>query len=146
MLHDRHFHWHQNPEQIGFLLLGHLELIERGYQVLHHGIECFAGDAAPFVRRYDIGAGVLAWSAGALAQEIDETPFVRRRVCGIGSVARSIKVMVLDPDANLVPAMRAGAFGLRQGMALVLYPEGERSIDGTPRIFKKGAAILSIHL
>ncbi len=61
-------------------------------------------------------------------------------------LARSIKVVVLDPDANLVPAMRAGAFGLRQGLALVLYPEGERSIDGTPRIFKKGAAILSIHL
>ena len=61
-------------------------------------------------------------------------------------LARSIKVVVLDPDANLVPAMRAGAFGLRHGMALILYPEGERSIDGTPRIFKKGAAILSIHL
>jgi long-chain acyl-CoA synthetase len=61
-------------------------------------------------------------------------------------LARSIKVMVLDPDANLVPAMRAGAFGLRQGMTLVLYPEGERSMDGTPRAFKKGAAILSIHL
>jgi len=30
-------------------------------------------------------------------------------------------------------------------MVLILYPEGERSIDGTPRIFKKGAAILSIH-
>ena len=30
--------------------------------------------------------------------------------------------------------------------SLILYPEGERSIDGTPRIFKKGAAILSIHL
>ena len=42
--------------------------------------------------------------------------------------------------------MRAGAFGLRQGLALILYPEGERSIDGQPRIFKKGAAILSIHL
>jgi len=61
-------------------------------------------------------------------------------------LARSIKVVVLDPDANLVPAMRAGAFGLRQGLALILYPEGERSIDGKPRIFKKGAAILSIHL
>jgi long-chain acyl-CoA synthetase len=61
-------------------------------------------------------------------------------------LARSIKVVVLDPDANLVPAMRAGAFGLRHGMALILYPEGERSIDGTPRIFKKGAAILSIHM
>ena len=29
---------------------------------------------------------------------------------------------------------------------LILYPEGERSIDGTPRTFKKGAAILSIHM
>jgi long-chain acyl-CoA synthetase len=61
-------------------------------------------------------------------------------------LARSIKVVVVDPDANLVPAMRAGAFGLRHGLVLILYPEGERSIDGTPRIFKKGAAILSIHL
>ncbi|HEV2467864.1 MAG TPA: AMP-binding protein [Candidatus Sulfotelmatobacter sp.] len=61
-------------------------------------------------------------------------------------LARSIKVIVVDPDANLVPAMRAGAFGLRNGGVLILYPEGERSIDGTPKIFKKGAAILSIHL
>jgi len=61
-------------------------------------------------------------------------------------VARLLKVVVVDPDVNLVPAMRAGAYGLRNGMALVLYPEGERSIDGTPRIFKKGAAILSMHL
>jgi 1-acyl-sn-glycerol-3-phosphate acyltransferase len=28
----------------------------------------------------------------------------------------------------------------------LLYPEGERSIDGTPKTFKKGAAILSIHI
>jgi long-chain acyl-CoA synthetase len=61
-------------------------------------------------------------------------------------LARSLRVVVVDPDANLVPAMRAGAFGLRQGRPLILYPEGERSIDGTPRTFKKGAAILSIHL
>lgn len=61
-------------------------------------------------------------------------------------LARSLRVVVVDPDANLIPAMRAGAFGLRQGRPLILYPEGERSIDGTPRIFKKGATILSIHL
>jgi long-chain acyl-CoA synthetase len=61
-------------------------------------------------------------------------------------LARSLRVVVVDPDANLIPAMRAGAFGLRQGRSLILYPEGERSIDGAPRIFKKGAAILSIHL
>jgi long-chain acyl-CoA synthetase len=61
-------------------------------------------------------------------------------------LARSLRVVVVDPDAHLIPAMRAGAFGLRQGRPLILFPEGERSIDGTPRIFKKGAAILSIHL
>src|SRR4029077_12093488 len=61
-------------------------------------------------------------------------------------LARWLRVIVVDPDANLVPAMRAGAFGLQHGRILILYPEGERSIDGTPRIFKKGAAILSILL
>jgi long-chain acyl-CoA synthetase len=61
-------------------------------------------------------------------------------------LARSLRVVVVDPDANLIPAMRAGAFGLREGRPLILYPEGERSIDGTPRVFKKGAAILSIHM
>jgi len=61
-------------------------------------------------------------------------------------LARSVRVVVVDPDANLIPAMRAGAFGLRQGRPLILYPEGERSIDGSPKIFKKGAAILSIHM
>jgi long-chain acyl-CoA synthetase len=61
-------------------------------------------------------------------------------------LARTIKLIPVDPDANLVPAMRAGAYGLRHGRVLVLYPEGERSIDGTPRAFKKGAAILATHL
>lgn len=61
-------------------------------------------------------------------------------------VARIMRTVVVDPDANLVPAMRAGAYGLRHGLGLLLYPEGERSIDGTPKTFKKGAAILSIHL
>lgn len=62
------------------------------------------------------------------------------------TLARWRRIVVVDPDANLIPAMRAGAFGLKHGRVLVLYPEGERSIDGTPKTFKKGAAILSIHL
>jgi long-chain acyl-CoA synthetase len=61
-------------------------------------------------------------------------------------LARWLRVVVVDPDANLIPAMRAGAFGLRNGRILVLYPEGERSIDGSPKTFKKGVAILSTHL
>jgi long-chain acyl-CoA synthetase len=71
--------------------------------------------------------------------EIFGSGFMRR-------LARWLRVIVVDPDANLVSAMRAGAFGLRHGRILILYPEGERSIDGTPRTFKKGAAILSVHL
>ncbi|HVO80578.1 MAG TPA: AMP-binding protein [Terriglobales bacterium] len=71
--------------------------------------------------------------------EIFGSGFMRR-------LARWLRVIVVDPDANLIPAMRAGAFGLRHGRILILYPEGERSIDGTPKVFRKGAAILSIHL
>jgi long-chain acyl-CoA synthetase len=71
--------------------------------------------------------------------EIFGTGFMRR-------LARWLRVVVVDPDANLVPAMRAGGYGLRHGRVLILYPEGERSIDGPPKIFKKGAAILSIQM
>jgi long-chain acyl-CoA synthetase len=71
--------------------------------------------------------------------EIFGAGFMRR-------LAGWLRVVVVDPDANLIPAMRAGAFGLRHGRVLVLYPEGERSIDGTPKTFRKGAAILAIHL
>jgi long-chain acyl-CoA synthetase len=61
-------------------------------------------------------------------------------------IAHSLRLIPVDPDANLVPAMRAGAYGLKRGQILVLYPEGERSIDGIPKTFKKGAAILATHL
>ena len=89
-------------------------------------------------------AAVLPWTVfrnlfAVGTSEIFGSGFMRR-------LARWLRVIVVDPDANLVSAMRAGAFGLRHGRILILYPEGERSIDGTPRVFKKGAAILSIHL
>jgi long-chain acyl-CoA synthetase len=61
-------------------------------------------------------------------------------------LAKFLRLIPVDPDANLVPAMRAGAYGLRNNKVLMLYPEGERSIDGTPRTFKKGAAILAHHM
>jgi long-chain acyl-CoA synthetase len=70
------------------------------------------------------------------ASEYFLTPFTRW-------MARQVNLMPVDPDASLVPAMQAGAFGLRQGRVLVLFPEGERSIDGTVKAFKKGAAILA---
>jgi len=88
-------------------------------------------------------AGALPWGlfryAFALGtSDIFGKGFMRR-------LARWIRVVVLDPDANLIPAMRAGFFGLSHGRILVLYPEGERTNDGNPTVFRKGAAILSIH-
>ena len=62
------------------------------------------------------------------------------------ALARFLRVIVVDPDANLIPAMRAGAYGLQYGRVLMLFPEGERSIDGNPKVFKKGAAILASNL
>jgi long-chain acyl-CoA synthetase len=70
-------------------------------------------------------------------------------IFGSGSMrkfAQFLHLIPVDPDSNLIPAMRAGAYGLRAGKVLVLYPEGERSIEGPPKQFKKGAAILSQHL
>lgn len=61
-------------------------------------------------------------------------------------VAHQINLVPVDPDAALVPAMKAGAFGLSRGRILLLFPEGERSIDGTVKRFKKGATILASHV
>ena len=60
--------------------------------------------------------------------------------------ARAVNLIPVNPDANLVSAMQAGAAGLRFKKVLVLFPEGERTIDGELKKFRKGAAILSAHL
>ena len=73
------------------------------------------------------------------AVEYFETRFTRW-------VARTANLVPVDPDSNLIPAMQAGAFGLAHGKILLLFPEGERSIDGTVKKFKKGAPILAQHL
>jgi long-chain acyl-CoA synthetase len=62
------------------------------------------------------------------------------------AIARWMRIAPVDPDTNLVRAMQAGAFGLRHGKILILFPEGERSIDGEVKKFKKGAAILATQL
>jgi long-chain acyl-CoA synthetase len=70
------------------------------------------------------------------ASELFETRSAQR-------FARLIDLVPIDPDAHLVDAMRAGASGLRLGRMLMLFPEGERSIDGELKRFRKGAAILA---
>jgi long-chain acyl-CoA synthetase len=73
------------------------------------------------------------------AAEYFASPFMRW-------LARRLNIVPVDSDAHLVSAMRAGAAGLRMKKVLILFPEGERSIDGGLKKFRKGAAILSAHL
>jgi long-chain acyl-CoA synthetase len=61
-------------------------------------------------------------------------------------IGRLLSIVPVDPDTNLMKAMRAGAAGLQAGKILNIYPEGERSFDGLLHPFKKGAAILSTEL
>jgi long-chain acyl-CoA synthetase len=60
--------------------------------------------------------------------------------------ARLTNIVPIDPDAQLLRAMKAGACGLRKGLILCIFPEGGRSFDGELQEFKKGAAILSQEL
>jgi long-chain acyl-CoA synthetase len=64
----------------------------------------------------------------------------------MAQLGRLINVVPIDPDAQLLRAMRAGAAGLRAGRILNIYPEGQRSFDGKLNEFKKGAAILATGL
>jgi 1-acyl-sn-glycerol-3-phosphate acyltransferase len=61
-------------------------------------------------------------------------------------VARMLSVVPIDPDTQLMKAMKAGAIGLKNGKVLNIYPEGERAFDGDLHEFKKGAAILAAEL
>ena len=73
------------------------------------------------------------------AAEYFQTPLTAR-------LARALNIVPVDPDAYLLSALQAGAFGLKHGKVLMLFPEGERSIDGRVKTFRKGAAILSQRL
>ncbi len=61
-------------------------------------------------------------------------------------VAKMLSVVPIDPDTQLMKAMKAGAIGLKHGKVLNIYPEGERAFDGELHDFKKGAAILATEL
>lgn len=52
------------------------------------------------------------------------------------------RLIAIDPAVNLTFAMQAAGFVLRNNKSLCIFPEGERSIDGEVKEFKKGAGIL----
>ncbi|MGI8639660.1 MAG: lysophospholipid acyltransferase family protein, partial [Pyrinomonadaceae bacterium] len=62
------------------------------------------------------------------------------------SIAHMMNVVPIDPDTQLLKAIKASAPGLPHGTVLLLFPEGERAFDGDLHEFKKGAAILATEI
>src|SRR5690606_16206708 len=48
----------------------------------------------------------------------------------MGWLGDLLRVVRVDPDVQLMKAMKAGAVGLRNGHVLNIYPEGQRAYDG----------------
>ena len=61
-------------------------------------------------------------------------------------IAKMLNVVPVNPDTELMRAMKVSAIGLKHGKVLNIYPEGERAFDGELHAFKKGAAILATEL
>ena len=59
---------------------------------------------------------------------------------------RGVRVIPVDMDAHLLRALQASALVLQAGKILCIFPEGERSVDGKVRPFRKGAGILAREL
>jgi long-chain acyl-CoA synthetase len=64
----------------------------------------------------------------------------------LARVAAAFDLVPVDPDSNLVSAMQVAAEGLRKRRVLLIFPEGERCLDGSLAPFRKGAAILASRL
>jgi len=87
-----------------------------------------AAPATVFERLYSIG--LQTYFRGALMQW----------------VARVARVIPVGLEASLVSALQAAALVLRQGQGLLVFPEGQRSVDGTLKPFRPGIGILACEL
>jgi 1-acyl-sn-glycerol-3-phosphate acyltransferase len=55
-------------------------------------------------------------------------------------------VIPIDPGMHFVEAMQASAYVLKNDKIVCIFPEGQRTIDGKIKEFKKGAGILAKEL
>lgn len=68
-----------------------------------------------------------------------EKPFLKPLI-------RIAKIIPIDAASQLIDAMQASSYVLRNNQCLCVFPEGERSIDGKLKSFKSGIGILAKEL
>ncbi len=64
----------------------------------------------------------------------------------IRNIIKYIRVIPIDPGMHFVEAMQASSYVLKNGKMVCIFPEGQRSIDGKIKVFKKGVGILAKEL
>lgn len=57
-----------------------------------------------------------------------------------------LKIIPINPGTELISAMQAVAYVIKNNKIVAIFPEGERSIDGEIKEFKKGVGILAKEL
>jgi long-chain acyl-CoA synthetase len=68
-----------------------------------------------------------------------EQPFIR-------NIIKYIRVIPIDPSVRFVEAMQASAYVLKNNKMVCIFPEGQMTIDGKVKEFKKGVGILAKEL
>ena len=64
----------------------------------------------------------------------------------IKNIIKYIRVIPIDPGMHFVEAMQASSYVLKNNKMVCIFPEGERTIDGEIKEFKKGVGILAKEL
>ncbi|MGD0336857.1 MAG: AMP-binding protein [Candidatus Omnitrophota bacterium] len=68
-----------------------------------------------------------------------EQPFIK-------NIVKYIRVIPIDPGMHFVEAMQASSYVLKNDKIVCIFPEGQRTIDGNVKEFKKGVGILAKEL
>ncbi len=68
-----------------------------------------------------------------------EVPVIRKHI-------KLMRIIPIDLASHMLDAMRAASYVLRNRKILCMFPEGERSFEGTLQEFKKGIGILAKEL
>ena len=64
----------------------------------------------------------------------------------IKNIIKYIRVIPIDPGMHFVEAMQASSYVLKNDKMVCIFPEGQRTIDGSIKEFKKGVGILAKEL
>jgi len=87
---------------------------------------------------------VLPWRVSRRVFFLGDAALFRGRFMQLA--AYLLKVITVSQDHAVYSSLRLAAEGLRRGFVLCVFPEGERSIDGKLKVFRKGPAIVATEL